>query len=174
MKGQSELIEKNETLLKSQSEALSKVEKSMSESSDALKKLSGRVDTLEEEVRRMLTTTGEMQASLLALIEVAQDTFFQQTSLRDKVNASDITALMPSGDSGEASSLMPKVLELQTKMNGLEGMACGIRKLLSKYFIEQMGAVPQDVQDQLAALRSTVDTQSQDLSSVSIANTINS
>lgn len=47
-----------------------------------------------------------------------------QTSLRNKVNASDITSLIPTstGDSGEASSLLPKMIELQTKINGLEGV----------------------------------------------------
>ena len=85
MSGQSGLIEKNETLLRSQSEALSDVEKSMSESSDALKKLSGRVDILEAEVAKMLTTTGEMQASLLAMIEdFAQLHFFNRLAFEIK------------------------------------------------------------------------------------------
>lgn len=45
-----------------------------------------------------------------------------QNSLRNKVDASDIASLMPSGGSGESASLMPKVLELQTKINALEGV----------------------------------------------------
>lgn len=50
------------------------------------------------------------------------DSVLLQISLQGKVNAADIASLMPtSGDSGEAGSLMPKILELQTKINSLEG-----------------------------------------------------
>lgn len=48
---------------------------------------------------------------------------YVQTNLRNKVNASDIASLMPSGTGGDdASAVMPKLLELQTKLNGLEGI----------------------------------------------------
>ena len=41
----------------------------------------------------------------------------------DKVSASDIASLMPtSSDSDEAASLMPKLLALQTKLHGMEGI----------------------------------------------------
>lgn len=40
------------------------------------------------------------------------------------MNASDIMSLMPAatGDSDEAARLMPMLVEIQTKLNGLEGM----------------------------------------------------
>lgn len=65
MKEQSELIEKNGSLLKAQSETLSEVEKSMSESSDALNKLTGRVDHMEEEVNKIVVVTGEMKVTAI-------------------------------------------------------------------------------------------------------------
>ncbi len=44
-----------------------------------------------------------------------------QSTLSEKVSAADIASLMPSSDGDEAGSLMPKLLELQTKINQLEG-----------------------------------------------------
>jgi hypothetical protein len=53
-----------------------------------------------------------------------------QENLNDKVNASDIASLMPSTEGDEGASLMPKLLELQTKINGLEGVCmCGCGQL---------------------------------------------
>lgn len=53
------------------------------------------------------------------------------------MSASDIASLMPSGGSDEGISLMPKMLELQTKMNGLEGIilfliTCGFLIIISQ------------------------------------------
>ncbi len=44
-----------------------------------------------------------------------------QANIRNKVNASDLTSLMPQGDSGETASLLPKVLEVQSRVATLEG-----------------------------------------------------
>lgn len=124
LKEQRELIEENKSLLMAQSNNLSEVERSMSESTDAFNKLTGRVSTLEEEVNKILAMTGEMQASTIhAVHEIVKFCFVLQTSIRNKVNASDIASLMPtsSDNSDEAASLLPKILELQTKIGGLEG-----------------------------------------------------
>ena len=45
-----------------------------------------------------------------------------QSTLSEKVSAADIASLMPSSDGDEAGSLMPKLIELQTKINQLEGI----------------------------------------------------
>ena len=42
--------------------------------------------------------------------------------MSQKVNASDLTSLMSSSDGDEGASLLPKLLELQTKFNQFEGM----------------------------------------------------
>ncbi len=38
-----------------------------------------------------------------------------------KVNASDLSSLISTGDSDEGASLLPKLIELQTKFNQFEG-----------------------------------------------------
>lgn len=69
LKEQRELIEKNESLLMAQNESLLGVEKSMSESADAVNTMNDRVDTLEEELNKILAMTGEMQASACMCME---------------------------------------------------------------------------------------------------------
>ena len=99
---------------------------------------------------------------------------FVQANIRNKVNASDLASLMPQGDSGEGASLMPKVLEVQTRVTNLEGIHSFIvRRMFLSLSIELLAQVQtlpstEDVQDQMSALRSTVDTQTEELSTVRI------
>ena len=48
-----------------------------------------------------------------------------QASLAGKVNASDLASLMPQGGGDEGASLMPKLIEIQSKMAQLEGKGRG-------------------------------------------------
>ena len=38
------------------------------------------------------------------------------------MNTADLASLMPKGDSGEAASLLPKIVELQSKLQQIEGI----------------------------------------------------
>jgi chromosome segregation ATPase len=68
-----------------------------------------------------------------------------------KLNISDMASLMPKGDSGEAASLMQKLMELQSKVEQMEG---------------QLGALPPDVLDQIAAMQKAIDKLTADLASL--------
>lgn len=109
------------------------------------------------------------QGYTVELCSVHDPSAIAQACLRDKVDASDVASLMStSGDSDEAASLMPKLLEIQTKLHSLEGkaFACHDGKQLTKNITAQIGAVPQDVQDQISTLRKSIDTQTEQMSTV--------
>lgn len=51
-----------------------------------------------------------------------QSSPFLQSSLAQKVNASDLASLVPQGGSDEGASFMPKLIELQNKLAQTEGV----------------------------------------------------
>ena len=68
-----------------------------------------------------------------------------------KVSISDMASLMPKGDSDEAAALLPKLMELQSKVEHMES---------------EMGRMPPDVLDQIAAMQKAIDKLTADLTSV--------
>ena len=53
-----------------------------------------------------------------------------------KLNAADLESLLPTGDSGEAASLLPKVMQLQSKVEQIEGWElCTCEMFTTSYLI---------------------------------------
>lgn len=74
------------------------------------------------------------------------------------------------GDSGEAASLMPKLLELQTKLNLLECMYYYYVLLVTMNYFYLHAAkvgVPPDLLDQITVMKKSIDALTNELSSVS-------
>ena len=87
-----------------------------------------------------------------------------QAALSTKVNTLDLTSLMPQGGSDEGPSLMPKLLEMQTKLSQVEA------QLASTEVPSDKLAMMQNAIDRLQSQLSTVSVHTQAFISQGLSN----